>query len=340
MKIVRNHRKWTTGFAVLVTASMLAACAPELPALSVDEALVEAPMPVLTEDRVIDIANLIGETVDAADKDKDGEALSARVTGPAAGIRKAEYRLAKAQEKPEAITELPTELQSVFMTASQTWPRNIFAVTERPENLEAERFVVVSQEDARADYKLWAWFSLFPGVTVPTFPAAETGTTDLTVLDESLQISPQEALEQYADLLKLDGESKFKDVFDTEVDGFVKEIAERRKQLTEAGTQVKGSYEESFSVGKDLRTLKTMNGGAVVVGTITTSGTLTGEKGAIITPSEVEKAFLDKDAKPKNALTVKRTAVVGIYIPAKDSEEKAAAIGRTIRTTGAEIPEE
>lgn len=340
MKITRNHRKWTTGFAVLVTASMLAACAPELPELTVDQGVVDVPMPVLTEDRAIDIANVIGETLAAADEDQNADALRPRITGPAAAIRKAEYTLAKAQDKPELVSELPSELQSVFMTASQTWPRNIFAVTERPENLEAERFIVVSQEDARADYKLWAWFPLFPGVTVPTFPSAETGTTDLTVLDESLQISPQEALDQYADLLKLDDESKHKDVFDTEVDGFVKEIAERRKQLTEAATQVKGSYEESFSVGKDLRTLKTMNGGAVVVGTITTTGTLKGEKGAIITPSEIEKAFLDKDAKPKNALTVKRTAVVGIYIPAKDSEEKAAAIGRTIRTTGAEIPED
>ncbi len=75
-----------------------------------------------------------------------------------------------------------------------------------------------------------------------------------------------------------------------------------------------------------------------MVGTVETTGTLKGEKGAIVSPSAIEKAFLDKDKKSSNALTVKRSAVVGIYVPAKDSEEKPRAIGRVLRTTGASIP--
>lgn len=340
MKKQKVTQKLTTLTAIVVASTFLAACTPELPPVTADQSVIESVGPVLTEEQVIDLSSIVGETLAAADKETDAKALEPRITGPALTIRKAEYKIAKALKKPENITELPAPLQSVFMSASETWPRNVFAVTERPQNLEAERFVVLTQENARANYKLWAWFTLFPGVSVPVFPAAETGTQDLTVLDESLKITPQQAFEQYADLLQNGDESKHKDSFDTEVDGFVKEIADRRKYLEDASTQIKGSYKETFSVGKDMRTLKTMNGGAVVVGTITTSGTLAGEKGAIVTPSEIEKVFLDKDAKAKNALTVKRTAVVGIYVPPKDSDEKVGAIGRTIRTTGAEIPTE
>lgn len=340
MRTATIHRKWATATAAVVAVSFLAACTPEIPPVNVDSEVAQAPGPVLHEDQSVQISQEIGDVLAAADKEMDAGALESRITGPALGIRKAEYQIAKFQKKPESITELPTQLQSVFMTSTETWPRTFFAVSERPQNLEAERFVVMTQEDARADYKLWAWFTLFPGVTVPVFPAADSGTPDLTEVDESLSLTPQAALEQYTDLLKTGDKSEFKDVFNTEGDGFIKEIADRRKTLEDAAKIAKGTYKETFTVGEDLKALRTLDGGAVIVGTITTSGTLQGEKGAIITPSETEKAFLPKDAKASNALTVNRTAIVGIYVPAKGEEVQPAAIGRTIRTTGAEIPKE
>lgn len=340
MKNAMIHRKWAAATAAVVAVSFLAACTPDLPTVNVDDEVAQAPGPVLHEDQSLQVSGEIGQVLAEADKAMDPAALESRITGPALAIRKAEYQIAKFQKKPETMTELPTKLQSVFMTTTETWPRTFFAVTERPESLEAERFVVMNQEDARADYKLWAWFTLFPGVTVPVFPAADSGTPDLSAVDESLILSPKDALEQYADVLKTGDKSKFKDVFHTEGDSFIKEIADRRKTLEDAAKVAKGTYTETFAVGEDIKTLRTLDGGAVIVGTITTSGTLKGEKGAIITPSEIEKAFLPKDAKPNNALTVQRTAIVGIYVPAKGEDAKPAAIGRTIRTTGAEIPKE
>ena len=335
---VKRSTPLKTLAAGALVAALLAGCTPDLPPLTVDQDQVDAPGPVLTEQQGVEIAAAVGEELEGADKDMDAAALPPRVTGPALAIRKAEYTIAKAQKEPEAITELPAELQSLFLSQAPDWPRTVFAVTQRPENLESERFIVLTQESARANYALWAWFTLFPGIEVPTFPSAETGTTDFTVLDEALGLSPKDALTQYADVLANPTDSKFKDVFGKEADPFMTELTDRRKSREEAAKQVKGSYKETFTAGDDFRTLKTIDGGAVVVGTITTTETLLGEKGSIIAPDDIEKTFLPADFKATNGLIVKRTAIVGIYLPAKDSEETPRAIGRIIRTTGAEIP--
>jgi hypothetical protein len=323
----------------LVASFALTACTPELPTPEAPSETSSA-LPALSAEQGVDIFASVGEVLAKADGDKKSAELKTRVTGPALKIRSAEYKIAAAakdKDKSSAITELPVEMQSMFVTTSEAWPRTVFAVSQRPQNLEPERFMVYTQDSAHDPYQLWAWFALFPGTTVPKFPALEAGTTEVNDLDETLKLKPEEVLKQYSELLK-DASKANKSKFDVSKDAFYKEIDERRTYLEDAAKQIKGTYKEEFTVGKDWRALRTSDGGAVVVGTVETTGTLKGEKGAIVSPSAIEKAFLDKDKKSSNALTVKRSAVVGIYVPAKDSEEKPRAIGRVLRTTGASIP--
>ncbi|MFD2839717.1 hypothetical protein ACFSYH_03935 [Populibacterium corticicola] len=323
--------------AVALSAALLAGCTPELPVPGAPP--VEIETPVLTEVQGADIAAATGEVLTVADEAKEPEDLDTRVTGPALKIRKAEYKIAKSQDDDKAITELPSTLQSMFLTTTSTWPRTMFAVSDRPQNLEPERLLVYTQDSARDDYKLWAYLTLFPGTTVPMFPSSDAGTTLVTDREEGLQVTPTEALENYAALLKA-GTKANKEKFDLEKDTFYTAIAERRTYLKEAAEQIEGSYTETFKVGEDWKALRTLDGGALVVGTIETSGTLKGEDGAVVTPSALEKAFLKKDAEAKNELTVKRSAVVAVYIPAKDNtDEQPRNIGRLMRTTGASIPD-
>jgi len=331
-------RKSTAVIALLAGAVALTACAPEVP--SPAKPAPATALPALNTDQGASVFSLVGESLTAADADKKPAELEDRVTGPALTIRAAEYKIAATaakKDKAAAITELPSAMQSMFVTTSEAWPRTLFAVSERPQNLEPERFMVYTQDSAREQYKLWGWFALFPGTTVPKFPALEVGTSEINELDESLSQKPLDALNSYAALLK-DTSKENKEKFDLDKDAFYKEVDDRRKYLADAAKQIDGSYTEKWSVGDDWRALHTTDGGAVVVGTIVTTGTLKGEKGAVVSPSAIEKAFLPKDAKDSNALTVKRTAVVGIYVPPKESQEKPRAIGRVLRTTGASIP--
>lgn len=322
--------------ALPLVLTFLGGCAPELP--SNPAVAQDIAIPALTTEQSIKVAAATGEVLSASDAEKDSELLGARVSGPALDLRSAEYKIAKSTKDDKSITELPSVMQSMFLTTSQSWPRTMFAVSERPQNLEPERLMVYTQDSARKDYTLWSYLTLFPGITVPTFASAESGTTEVTEADESLQMKPTEALEAYAALLKSDSkENKAK--FDVEKDTFYTTIADRRKTLKDAAKEIEGSYKETFKVGSDWKALRTLDGGALVVGTIETVGTLKGEEGAVVTPSALEKAFLKKDQKPSNALSVKRTALVAVYVPAKDNADaKPMNIGRLIRTTGASVP--
>src|SRR5699024_8188156 len=149
---------------------------------------------------------------------------------------------------------------------------------------EAERFVIYTQESAQTNYELWGWFALFPGITVPTFAASGVGTQEISDLDETLQLSPEEAIDQYVSLLKKPA-GDAKEVFETENDTFVDEISDLRKYMKDAAKQVEGTYKETIKPSGDWHALKTKNGGAVIVTSLNLSGTLKGESGAIVTPS-------------------------------------------------------
>ncbi|WP_435300497.1 hypothetical protein [Timonella sp. A28] len=319
--------------AAVAASFVITGCTPDLPT---PKAATEVTLPALDEAQSTAVITAVSETLATADEDKAAKKLSDRVTGPALDMRKAEYKIAKSQKKDDSISELPAGMQSVFMTTSTAWPRTIFAVSDRPQNLEVERFMVYTQDTPQDPYKLWGWFPLFPGLTVPAFPTLEEGTTEISELDESLSVMPKDVLDDYMALLK-SASKKNKEKFDLEKDEFYKEISDRRKYLKDAAKQIEGSYKETFKVGDEWRALRTLDGGAVLVSTFETVGTLKGETGAIVSPSAIEKAFLDGKT-AKNALSVTRTAVVGFYIPPKGSEEKPRAIGRLLRTTDASIP--
>lgn len=330
-------RRSLTVVGYSLVALMLAGCTPEVPTPAAQP--LEVSIPAVTEEQASDIADAAGVAIGTADKEKDTKTLKTRVTGTALKLRTAEYKIAASQKDEKSITELPSVMQSTFLTTSTTWPRTMFAVSERPLNLEPERLMVYTQDSAREDYKVWSYLTLFPGITVPTFPAATVGTSEVTDADESLQMTPTKALKAYAELLK-EASKENKAVFDLEKDSFYTTIQDRRKDLKSAAKQIEGSYKETFKVADDWRALRTVDGGALVVGTIETTGVLTGEDGAIVTPSALEKAFLKKGTKASNALNVKRTAVVAVYIPSKDNEDdKPRNIGRLLRTTGASIPD-
>lgn len=329
-------RTYAALVAVPLSLTFLVGCTPELPPNPAIAQDIVAP--VLTAEQSSNVAAAAGEVLAASDAEKDAKLLEPRVTGPALDLRTAEYKIAKSTKDDKSITELPSIMQSIFLTTSTTWPRTMYAVSERPQNLEPERLMVYTQESAREDYDLWAYLTLFPGITVPTFASIDTGTTEVTDADESLQMKPTQALEAYAELLKSSSKEN-KEKFDLEKDTFYTTIGDRRKTLKDAAEQIEGTYKESFKVGESWKALRTLDGGALVVGTIETTGTLKGEEGAIVTPSALEKAFLKKDQKASNALSVKRTAVVAVYVPAKENAEaKPMNIGRLIRTTGASVP--
>lgn len=326
-----------TPAAVLATAGflVLSACSQAVPEVQVDPPPATPPV-MLTVDQDKSILTAIGETLTAASETLDPAALDVRLSGPALTLRTAEFTVASATGNADAITEIPTEVQSEVLPTTQTWPRTTFAASVRPQNLQTDRLLVTEQAAPRDQYKLWGWIRLFPGVTLPAFPAATIGTEAVAPDDTSLLLSPAEAIAHYADVLTNGDASAYAAEFPT--DPLREQMAAQREKRTASATEIEGTYSLQFTPTDGvLQTLRTSDGGALVVGQITSTETLQGEESAKISPSPTEQAFIG-DAAASNSLTVGRTGLVGIYIPPAGAEGTMSVLGSEILTTSASIP--
>lgn len=327
----------TAPAVALTTAGflLLTACSPALPEAHVDPAPTAPPV-MLTTSQDESILTAIGETLAAASATLDPAALDARVTGPAKAFRTAEFTVAAATGNAEAVSEIPTTVQSEVLPTTQTWPRTTFAVSERPQNLQTERLLVTEQATPRDPYKLWGWIRLFPGVTLPAFPSAQIGTEAVPADDTSLLLTPADAIAHYADILTNGDASPYAVEFPT--DPLREQMTALRTKRSASATEIKGTYALQFTpVEGSLRTLRTSDGGALVIGEIASTETLQGETSAKISPSPTEKAFIG-EVEPSNSLTVGRTSLVGIYIPPAAAGTGLSVIGSELLTTSASIP--
>ena len=164
--------------AAAATALLLAGCAGDVPQPAPEPAAT-APLPVLDEDRIERILADVEETVEAADAALDPELLSDRLTGPALSMRQAEYRLSEASEGERTPTPLTTSSQVEVVAATDEWPRSLYVVSHVPDDANLPLLLVLTQEDARSQYKLWFWTSLLPGVQTPSTAHPEAGSPQL-----------------------------------------------------------------------------------------------------------------------------------------------------------------
>lgn len=320
------HRARLAVAAAAAGTLLLAGCAAPLPTAE-PEATPASPQPVLDDGQETAVLEDVGAVLAAAGEENDPKGLKARVTGPALTIRTSQLEVAKERGDADLVTELPSEVQQVVIPTTQTWPRTSYAVSVQPESMQSPRLTVYEQATARKPYKLWGWVRLFPNTTLPSFAAPEIGSEAVAPDDDTLLVSPTDAIAQYADVLNLGSRSSFADTFPD--DSFRALLAERSKLWRDALKPAAGKYSLKFTPDEDdaVRAVRTADGGALVVGTLTSRETMTAEEGAVVPPStETEKAlFGDEDA--SNVLKVGYDDVVAIYVPPADSGEQVLVLG-------------
>ncbi|QJW36202.1 hypothetical protein [Cellulosimicrobium protaetiae] len=310
----------------LVGVLLLGACAVPLPTPQPDPTQDPAP-PVLTESQETVVLDAVASALAAAGESNDPAQLDGRVTGPALAIRTSQLAVAAARGNADLVTELPTDVQQVVIPTTQTWPRTSYAVSVQPESLQTPRLSVLEQAGARDAYELWAWVRLLPGVTMPSFADPSIGSEAVAPDDSDLLVTPTDAVAQYADVLNLGGGSGFAGAF--EDDSFRTQLADRAQAWTTALEPAAGQYALTFTPNPDeqVRAVRTADGGALVVGAMTSLESMTAEEGAQVPPDlETIKALYGTTA-PTNVLKVGYVDVVALYVPPAGSEEKIRVLG-------------
>ncbi|MEL7977050.1 hypothetical protein AAG589_14395 [Isoptericola sp. F-RaC21] len=324
----RTTRGLAVASAVVVSTTLLAGCADELPQPVPGEAF---SGPVLTEEQDTQVFTAVADTVAKADKALKGAALKPRVTGPAYEVRASQLSVAKKRDNAEFVTDIPSESQQMIIPTTEGWPRTSYSITTSTEDLETPRLVAFEQASPRADYKMWSWVQLIPGQSMPYFADSAVGSAAVAKDDDSLAATPVDALAQYADIVSLGAKkSSFAKAFklpDGDLTAAVEADASVWKDVDgfeESGTK----YTQKYTARKDdVRAVRTADGGALVMGVLDGKTTVKAEEGAKVPAiGESQKALLG-DADETNELKTEYTDMVALYVPAKDSDEKIRPLG-------------
>lgn len=297
--------------------ALLAGCATPLPQPAPEPAPAVAPA-VTTVDQSTDVLTQLGEVLAQADVALDPAALAPRVTGPALATRTAEYVRMSATAGAKPPTVLPTDEQVLIVPQTTAWPRTQLVVTEQPDDLQAPRILVLQQAAPREQYKLWGWARMGQGVQMPATAAPETGSAVVAPDATGLVTTPTDAFARYADVLTNGDASQFAAGFAP--DAFRASI-EAARAATAAGVQAAGTATETYTVDPaSVVGLATVDGGAIVVGQMTTVSTVTlTVAGGTIPISDPFYAALAGTQSAGGSFTRTFTDVLVMYVPPEGS---------------------
>ena len=297
---------------------VLAACSSSPPEPTPPPAPAVAPA-ALTPDQSSRILDDLGAVLTAADKKLDKELLEPRVEQPALDMRGAEYVRAEATDGKREPTALPTTAQATIVPRTESWPRTELVVTDQPADLQAQRILVLRQDDPRAQFKLWGWSRLLPGAQMPATARPEIGSPVVAPDSDALLVSPQDAISQYADVLTKGTKSTYDDDFAKNASRT--EINDVRKR-NEKAVKGSGTYEETYTAQDEpVVSLGTIDGGAIVVGQLTslakTTLTLDGAKLPLSDPFYQE---LTGKKTAKKSVVRTSTDILVLYVPPAGSD--------------------
>jgi hypothetical protein len=251
-------------------------------------------------------ANGILDAVDAAvasgTQKRTAEAFGDRVVGPYRAFALAKGKVDAARKVNPVVPEF--ERLRLVVPEATAWPRFFVAVGTSSASATPVLRVLLSP-DARSQYGLWSELQILPGATVPEIGAGEAGAPALAQNDSSLALAPKDVLTKFAAYLNSAGTTENATFARNEFSDQVVDRFKDDKRKLAAAANVTSQH------APDLRTvftLRTSDGGALVIGALTQKYTVavkSGQPGAKVDPALAALA----NGKVKFGKSFTRTAV-------------------------------
>jgi hypothetical protein len=195
----------------------------------------DSPQPVVTEQQLSEILYKTTQTMTAADKANDSNAIRGRFAGAALEARLANYAMRKTNSK---IASLPgftnTPVQLFLPQATDLWPRSILVMVQS--TAEATKgqpaptvAVSLTQQNPRANYQVAYVLNLEAKQRTPEVAASTVGAPLVALDTKLLKLSPNLLAVAYGDVLNKGVASTYSAIFSAEGDSLLKTIADERK---------------------------------------------------------------------------------------------------------------
>lgn len=326
----RRGRRALSIALIPLTLLALSGCAAEY----IDPSLTPTPIEViddptssLTESQLYRILADLDRVAKRADEERNRELLETRFAGPALKSRAAEYTLIQQASDATAVSPLLTSPVSLFLPArTNLFPRAAFVVTGDTETDQLQ-MLVLRQESARANYKLWYKINLLPGPEFPEVVASEIGAAPITLDNAFLKLPTDQLVVALGDVIDNGENSSYVSLFDPN-NRFV--LASNQAQI-ELRAGLEGA-EVSFShilADPEQIAFGTVNAGALVATFMTDLTTIRPtEDGEAIAVEGAEGALLGA-AGSATGIQTSYGSMLLFYVPNAQSESRVRLLGAT-----------
>jgi hypothetical protein len=267
------------------------------------------------------ILDAVDQAVAAGTQKRSADSFGDRVIGPYRNFAIARAKVDSARKVTTAVPEF--ERLRLLVPEATAWPRFFIAVGNSTTSATPVLRVLLSPS-ARTQYGLWSELSMLPGATVPEVASPATGAPALGQEDQSLALSPKDVLTRFATYLNTEGKTEGRTFRrNTFGDQVVQRYLGDRKKLAAVAT-VTSQHTPDL---RTVFTLRTADGGAIVIGALTQRYTVavkSGQPGAKVDPALAALA----GGKVQFGKSFTRTAVevVAFAVPKRGGEAAATVI--------------
>lgn len=282
----------------------------------------EEAVPVVLDAQVEEIRAEVAEVIGAAAEDP--AALPARMTGPALELRQARLALRSALPDATAPPALGGELLLDITPAATPWPR-FFLTATMPDDEGVPRVQVLTQAGPREPYKLAAWVTLLPGVTLPTvtreappepLPPAETS---------GLVAAPRDVVARYSDVLDKGAESVYADDF--AADPFREQVlAEQQAERAAVSEFFRYTFDHAPRENA-VWAVRTADGGAIVVAALNAQRRFQVTAPGARLPLPPDLAALAGASEATQLGVVNSLEMVAFAVPPEGSDDPVTVLG-------------
>ncbi|MFT4245698.1 MAG: hypothetical protein QM571_04145 [Micrococcaceae bacterium] len=281
----------------------------------------------VTPDQLQRILSNIAKTAKAGDDAKDASKLSTRFTGPALDMRTGNYIVRKSVSNytPSASIGSASVMAQVVGKAGADFPRKMIVVSKADNQL-VPQALLLSQNSARENYKVNMTAQLLPGSTFPQPLDLNYAADMLQPTADGFKMKPQDALNQYGDVLKNNGGGKYATNFtDNQYLQQVKEFqATTTSNMKKAGSTAVYSH---VSQPNQTVVMKTSKNSALVFGYYKYKVVLTpADGGSINLPAEWQ-AMANGQEESATPVTVTYGETILMNVSDKNSNDKISIIG-------------
>lgn len=312
--------------SVIASAMCLTLCACEGQVPKAAEGSGVKELPDVTPIKEKDIRLRVLRSLEKANEEKNASNLAEYMSGPSALVRASELAIAAKTGKLDAKTTIPREVAQTIVPTNASWPRDLMTITTTTKDQQSKRLLVIRQDSARSNYKLWAVARLFPGVHLPKFPVPSIGASMGKANDSGLVMSPHAAVTAYADVLQRGESSKFAKYFAN--DYLRSKLSELSKTVQAGMERNKGSQEQVFTpVTNQISVMRASDGSDLVIARIDSVWTRKAGEGRESRPASDEEKALFGDSKATSTMRVTYVNVVAMVVPPAGSDAKIIPVG-------------